>query len=393
MRIAFFTDTFLPQLNGVVTSITSLAKKLADRGHKVFIVAPRFPGREQFSYRNITVFRCMSIPAPFYEDSKFTLPFNPFMFKFIIDNNIEIVHFHTPASLGMQAVLIAKLLGLPLIGTFHTFFADPHYLKHVKLNHKAVEKIAWSLSNLFYNRCDLVVCPSEGTKSELFARKCSAPIKIIPHGIDFGTFDNSKAKEIKNRYNQKGKLLLFVGRVAHEKRLPYLLECFAIALKKVPSAKLLVVGGGPQLKVVKAKAKSLNLARSVVFTGMIEHSKLVKSGIFGACDLFVTASTTETGPISLLEAQVNGLVAVIVKGRGMELVKNGVNGYVVDPNNRIAFADAVVKLLTDAKKYNSMRKATSRAIKKYDIEKIVKKWESAYISLNTGKVSLYSFRK
>jgi len=233
----------------------------------------------------------------------------------------------------------------------------------------------------------LVVCPSEGTKGELLARKCSAPIKVIPHGIDFGIFDNSKAKEIKKRYNQNGKLLLFVGRIAHEKRLPYLLECFAIALKKVPSAKLLVIGGGPQLEDVKAKAMSLNLAGHVVFTGMIEHSRLVKSGIFGACDLFVTASTTETGPISLLEAQANGLVSVMVRGRGMELVRNGVNGYVVDPNNRTAFANAVVKLLTDAKKYNSMRKATSNAIKNYDTEKIVKIWESTYSSLNTGKAA------
>lgn len=378
MRIAFFTDTFLPQLNGVVISVIGLAKKLADRGHEVYIVAPKFPGREQFSYRNITVLRRPSLPALIYEDFKFTLPFDPLLLKFIIDKKMDIIHFHTPIVLGLQAVLIAKILNLPLVGTFHTFFADPHYLKHIKLSNKVMERLAWKWSNSYYNRCDLVVCPSEGTRAELIAKKCKKPIKVIHHGIDLSVFDNTKSASVRKTYNGKGKLLLFVGRVAHEKNLPYLLECFALVLKKVPSAKLVIVGGGPQMPELKAKIRTLGISQKVILTGYIEHGKLVKSGIFGACDVFVTASTTETGPVSVLEAQANGLVCVSVKGKGMNLIKDGVNGYLVEPENKDAFAKAVVELLTNDAKYNRMKTATLREVKKYNLDRIIQVWEKTY---------------
>lgn len=378
MRIAFFTDMFLPQINGVTTSIVSMAKKLADRGHHVYIIAPKFSRIQEFSYKNVTVRRCASVPALIYKDLKLSSAFDPWILKFVRDNRIEIVHFHTPMAFGIQAILVAKILGLPLVGTFHGFFMHHDYLKHIKLNYKPVHELAWRYSNFFYNRCDIVTCPSEGTRRELLNKNCSKPIKVIPYGIDTGVFNNSKSAEVRKALSRKGKLVLYVGRIAHEKNMPHLLNCFGIALKKVPTAKLVIVGDGPQMPDTKAKVAALGIENNVIFTGSIPHEKLVKSGIFGACDVFITASKTETGPFVILEAQANALVCIGVKGKGMGLIKNDLNGYVVDPDDKEAFANAIVTLLTDKELYSRMKKASVQSVKQYELHRIVELWENVY---------------
>lgn len=381
MNIAFFTDMFLPQINGPATVVVDMAKKLADRGHRVYIIAPDFPNLKELSHRNVIVRRCASVPALIYKGLRLTSFFDPAVLKFVRDNRIDIVHFHTPATLGMQAILVARLLGLPLVGTFHGFFMHPEYLKHAKMNYEVMHKLAWKYSNFFYNQCDIVVCSSEGTKKELLEKKCSRPVRVVPLGVDTGIFDSSKSAGIRKALNRKGKLVLSVGRIAYEKNMPHLLECFALALRKVPTAKLLIVGDGPQLADVKAHAKALKISGKVVFTGGIPHDKLVKSGIFGACDVFVTASTTETGPLTVLEAQANGLVCVGVKGKGMNLIKNNINGYVLGPNDREGFANAIAKLLSDEKLYRRMKKATMKSIVSYDAGNIAAEWEKIYRSV------------
>lgn len=382
MKIAFFTDTFLPQLNGVVVCVIETAKKLADRGHEVYIIAPKFSKSEEFKYPNVTVIRRRGVPFPIYEGYKFTLPFDPSLLKFVVDKKIGIIHFHTPLTLGMQAVIIAKMLNLPLVGTFHTFFMDPQYLKHVNMNYRIVEKFGWNFSNFYYNRCNRIICHSESVKSELAAHGCKKPIKLMPLGIDSSVFDNTNSAAVRKSLNKNGKILLFIGRLAYEKNIPYLLECFVLVLKDRPATKLVIVGDGPQENDIKEKINALGIGKSVVLLGRIEHDTLVKSGIFGACDVFVTASTTETGPLTVIEAQANGLVCVGVKGRGMNLIKNSVNGYILDPDDREGFAKAVVKLLTDDATYKRMKSATLKMVHKYELSQIVSELEKVYESVS-----------
>ena len=377
MRIAFFTEMFPPLVNGVAVSVAELAKKLADTGHVIYVFAPKYPGYS-FSYPNIRLMPCPAISVPKYENLKLSLPFNLGIFKFIKNEKIELIHFHTPTPLGLEGIIIAKLLRLPLVGSFHGYFMDKEYLKHIKLNYDFAEGLVWKYSNFFYNKCNLIVCPSEGTKAELIARNCKKSVEVIPLGIDTGVFDNTKAAFLRKKYSEGGKLLLFVGRIAHEKNIPYLLECFALVIKKVGNAKLLIVGDGPQMAEVKKKIVTLCMQGKVIQLGAMEHEKLVKSGVYGACDVFVHASTTETGPMTVLEAQANGLVCVAVKSRAMRLIRNNVNGYIVEPNNKQAFADAAVKLLTEKSTYARMRKNTLKIIQRYDNARIAGLWEKVY---------------
>jgi 1,2-diacylglycerol 3-alpha-glucosyltransferase len=134
MKIAIFTDAFYPYISGVVTAVEIMAKGLADRGHQVLIVAPKYDTACTFEYPNVKLLTCTSFSgARLYDDLRFAFPINPRILKKVIQEKIDVIHFTAPATLGMQAVSIAKLLKIPLVGTFHTFIADPEYLGYAKM--------------------------------------------------------------------------------------------------------------------------------------------------------------------------------------------------------------------------------------------------------------------
>jgi 1,2-diacylglycerol 3-alpha-glucosyltransferase len=383
MKIAVFTDTFLPNIDGVVTSILNLVKGLSDRGHKIFIICPKYSKmKEEFSYKNIEVIRVSGIPALFYPNYKLTGFLSTDLIKKFKSEDIDIIHFMTPLTLGLEAIFISKILKIPLVGTFHTFFGDPNYLKHVKMDYKFFENIVWRYSKFFYNKCDLITCPSETTKQELILHKHTKLIKVISNGIDFSVFDNSKSKKVKNKYNKNGFLLLFIGRIAYEKNILYLLECFKNVTNKISNVKLILIGEGPEMKEVKEKLKELKIEDKVILLGRVNHDELVKSSIFGACDIFVSASVTENQPMTVLEAQANGLPCVVMNERGMKtLVKNNFNGLLVENNNQAAFSDAIIYLLKNKTVLSKFRKNTLSEIKKHEVSKVIEIWEKTYKSL------------
>jgi len=385
MKIAIFADNFLPQINGVVVSVLTKAKGLADRGHKIYIFAPKYNTVSNFRYPNIKVIRTPSIPAKLYPDLRVTAPISPRIINKVIKEKIQLIHFDCPMALGWQAVLIAKTLKIPLVGTYHTIFSDMQYLKHAKMDYKFFEKIAWKYAQIVYNTCDLITCPSEATKKELLKHNFKRKIKFISNGVDPSIFDNKKAAQIKKKYKIKGKLLLHVGRIAHEKSIKHLVRAFNIVVRRRKDVTLMLVGDGPQFNEIKKTVKDLSLEDHVIMTGSIPHDKLVKSGIFGATDLFVITSKTETGPITVLEAQANGIVCIGVKARNIPyIIKDNVNGLVVKPDSKTQFADAVLKVLGNKKLYDRMKKATLRLIKEHDVAKVIEQWEKIYTKMITS---------
>ncbi|MBN2881177.1 glycosyltransferase [Candidatus Woesearchaeota archaeon] len=383
MRIAIFTDAFVPQINGVVTAIFNLVKGLADNGHEVYIVAPKYMKiYKEFKYPGIKIFRIPSAPAFFYPDFRVTLPFNLPVFRFLKENGIDIIHFETPLTVGLTGITIAKMLKVPIVGTFHTFFADPQYLKHGFATSKVFQKIAWEYSNLFYNRCHLVTSPSDFTRRDLIKHGCTKPVKVISNGIDFNIFDNSKAFEFKTKYNAKGPLLLFVGRVAYEKNIEYLVDCMSFVFKERPDAKLLIVGDGPQFADTKKYIKDAKLSKNIIMLGRVEHADLVKSGIFGAVELFVTASETENQPMTILEAQGNGIPTIGLTEKGIpDLVIDGKNGFVVPNHNKKAFADAVLKVINNKHLHRKLREGTIAEVKHHSLPEVIATWEKTYADL------------
>jgi 1,2-diacylglycerol 3-alpha-glucosyltransferase len=380
LAIAIFTDSFTPQVNGVVTSVINTTRILADKGHKIFIIAPAYPDLEEYTYPGVTVYRVPSVPAGFYPDFFWTSIWDRGVKKLILSEKIDVIHFMTPITVSMIGILLGKKYNLPIIGTFHTFITDPTYFKQLfKFTSPPFAWLAKKIVHLFYNKADLVTAPSVRTNNELTRLGVKPPKKYISNGIDLNKFDNSKSKDIRKKYNLTGKTILYVGRVSHEKNFNVLMEGFYKANKKLPEAKLLIVGHGPIWDQIKKEVENRSLSDSVIFTGAIPYDELIASGIFGAVEVFATAAKTENQPMTILEAQANGLVCLGPDARGIpDLIHNDINGIIVPPDDTDALAEAMVKLLTDKKLYSRMKKETKKEIKEHDIFRCAQLWVKTY---------------
>ncbi|MBC8452824.1 MAG: glycosyltransferase [Spirochaetes bacterium] len=384
LHIAIFTDSFLPMISGVVTAVLNLAENLVDRGHSVLIVTAASKKNRTYSYKGIRVEYIASIPARFYKDFKWSSPYSLRIREICRKENIELIHFATPFFVSFVGINVARTLGIPVIGTFHTFISDPSNYRHfIRGKFFAVkEESVWQYSNLYYNAADLNTAPAQSTKHEMLRNGSTADIKVISNGIDPAIFDNSKAEQFKKRYALTGKTILYFGRISQDKNIKILLKCFFIIHRKLPEAKLLIVGDGPQLKELRDFAKSDPAGSHIIFTGGIPHDTLVKSGLFGACELFATSSLTENQPMTMLEAQANGIPCVGFNVRGIpDLIIDGVNGRILPKNDYSSMADAVLEILNDADLYQKYIDGTKQEIRRHLMSAVTDEWELTYRNL------------
>lgn len=389
LKIAYFTDTFYPQINGIVSSVVNLSKSLANKGHKIYIVAPKVDREySEFEYPGIEVLRISSIKASFYEDFRWTKIMSLRTFKVLKRAKIDVIHFETPVGLGIMAINMAKLLNTPLVGTYHTFVSDPRYIQHWKLFKPSslIQNLSWRFTNQFYSKTDLTTAPSKSTIIEMQNNGCKAPLmKTISNGINPDLFNDTNKKKVIKDYNLKGKTVLYVGRVSHEKNIETLLKAFFYAASTNKEIKLMIVGDGPQMKEIQLMASSSEFNNRVIFTGSIEHDVLINSGIYSACEIFATASETENQPMTILESQVNGCICVGTDARGVPgLVRNGKSGIIVDKGDFQAMGDSFNSILNNVEKMDSMKLETLKEIKIHFMPNVVEQWENEYRALLNG---------
>jgi glycosyltransferase involved in cell wall biosynthesis len=382
-RIAIFTDTFLPQINGVVTSLLNIAKSLADRGYYILIVAPAAKGCQEFEYPNIEIKRIFGIDASFYDGFKWTTTHSQSVLKLVKKRHIDLIHFMTPITISYMGIKIAKKLHLPIVGTFHTFIADPAYLQHFIIGtDESTQRATWAYTNLFYNSADLVTSPSPSTNEELEKNGCKSVLKFISNGVDPKKFDNSKAPDFIKEHELTGKTVLFVGRISHEKNLDSLIVSFIKVAKIDKEVKFIIYGDGPYLKEMTELINNEKLQDRFILKGAVPFDDLIKSGVFGACQLFVTASLTENQPMTILEAQANGIVCIGPDARGIpHLILHEKNGLIVEPNNSDQAAEAIIELFSDTEKYKRMQIETHKEVETHHLDKVIDEWDETYNKL------------
>ncbi|MCL4366315.1 glycosyltransferase, partial [Patescibacteria group bacterium] len=164
MRVAYFTDTFLPQINGIATALANQATELGRRGHNVLIFTPKLDGieREKFKAKNVQVIHLPTVPALLYPEFKLGVFGLPKVIKYLVKFKPDIIHLHSPLTVGMDAVMAAKLFKKPLVGTIHVYFAESGYLRWLKyrLAVKIVDKVVQRYLNFMFTQCDLVLYKS-----------------------------------------------------------------------------------------------------------------------------------------------------------------------------------------------------------------------------------------
>ncbi|MBU1137242.1 glycosyltransferase, partial [Patescibacteria group bacterium] len=348
MRIAIFSDTFPPQVNGVANTVNESAKALANQGHQVSVFTISNNSKKLLNDKknNLAIVVLPSLPALVYQNERFGLPSWAHLDR-LKKFNPDIVHIHTPFMVGWQGIWWAKKLKVPVVGTHHTFY--DHYLKHIKMDYNWTKKFSWKYTVAYYNHCDLVLSPSRSLAEELTAHGLKKPIEIIQNPIDTNLFrpatDIAEKAKAKKSFGVNGQAVVYMGRLSYEKSVDQVVKAFALMLEKLPDLKLMLIGDGPEKNNLEKLSKTLGLKNKVIFTGVLRGENLVKA--LWANDIFITASKTENLPVSVLESMAAGLPIIAVKEKGLaEIIKENTNGFFVQTDNPKDISARTVFLLS-----------------------------------------------
>jgi len=343
-----FSDSYKPYTSGVVTSIVSFKEELTRLGHEVFIFAPSYPQETEEE----NVFRFFSFPAPTKKDFALALPVYPGMNLLLKRLDLDIIHVHSPFTMGRVGYHYARKFGIPLVFTFHTRYDQ--YVHYVPLPQSIVRDITIRYARSFCNNCDQIIVPTKEIERIVEGFNVKTPISVIPTGVQLNKFISGDKNWLRKRYNipPENRILLFVGRLCREKNLFFLLESFKLVKEKNPRVSLVLTAGGPLEEELKAFAAELglDLDREVIFTGALPFEQL--KNVYHSADLFVFASLTETQGLVLLEAMASGLPVVAVRASGVQdMVDHGVDGLLC-PEDKKELSDNIIKVLQDRILYN-----------------------------------------
>jgi glycosyltransferase involved in cell wall biosynthesis len=363
VRVAFFTNNYLPFCGGVTISVETLRQGLAARGHEVWIFAPRLPGpRPEIPH----LVRYPSIPALTYPEFALAMPYARGIATRVRTLAVDVFHAHHPFLLGPAARRLARRLRRPLVFTYHTRYEK--YAHYVPLRRALVEAAAIRLSTRFAARADAVIAPSAVIRDELLARGVQTPIAVVPTGVDLECFSPGEAAAARAALDldPREPLILYVGRLDREKSMDRILLAFERIASTLPRARLLLVGQGTQAEALRGLARRLAVGDRVQFAGVRPHHALVS--YYRAADVFVFASETETQGLVLAEAAACALPAVAVGAPGCaEVVHDGETG-ILTKATPAALAEAIIDLLLDPDRRRAMgRRARQVAEQGFDV--------------------------
>ncbi|MBC8138203.1 MAG: glycosyltransferase [Fibrella sp.] len=359
MRVGLFTESFDPVINGVSTSVKTLACEMAKSGHRSLIVAPEYPGFSDEARdlpEGVEIRRLPSWRIAVNPENPFAFPPIPFLPlpEAYRDEKLDVVHTQQPFGIGLHGRVAARRAGVPLISTFHTLYLE--YAHYVPVVPKAITRgIAARYLARYYHTCAAVVTPSRVMRDLLLSLGVPAErLHVVPTGIPPAPVVLPTARDrVRETYNIPpfAPILLFVGRLAAEKNLDALLAAFARISEShpVPSPEthpfLLFVGSGPYRERCEQRVREMGLEVYVRFAGFLSRQQLAP--IYAASTLFVFTSLTETQGVVVSEAQSFGLPCVLMRGGGAsEFVRPGEDAIVTPPEVAI-FAQTVRALLDD----------------------------------------------
>lgn len=392
MNIGIFSDTYCPQVNGVVSSILTLEKKLREQGHNVFIFTISHPDAEDISPY---VYRIASLPFIFLKDHRVGIVYSNKAVRKIKRLKLDIILSQTEFSMGIFAKLVAKKLDIPVVHTYHTVYED--YMHYISKGIELSPKIARKYSKSFCNGVDGIVAPTKKTEKLLRDYGVNKPIQIIPTGIDFSPFkkENYSETEVSNlkaTFNipKDSPIVLFVGRVAKEKSIDVLINAMPEVITLIPNAKLVIVGDGPQRLELEELAVNLGIHDSVIFTGMQPWSSIGKMYQLG--DVFVSASITETQGLTFAEAMASSLPIVAKEDECFaDLIRNGYNGILF--NEQSELVNALTKILSDTSYKENLAKNALYSVKPLSADTFGFNCESFYSQVIKDFYTAYPHKK
>ncbi|WP_158736358.1 glycosyltransferase family 1 protein [Alteribacillus sp. YIM 98480] len=374
MKIAIVTETFLPQVDGVVTRVTATVKWLKEQGHTLLIIAPE--GVNEFEGIQVK-----GIPARsffIYKHRKVALP-NPKVGQLLNEFQPDVVHVVNPALLGMAGIFYGRKW--PLVASWHTNI--PQYADYYKVSY--LKPVLWWILKTLHNRADINLCTSKSVQEELTARGFKN-VHLWKRGVDLNKFgvqyrdDDVRYRLCEGETDKT--LLLYVGRLAAEKEI----EKIRDVLDGSNRFRLAIVGDGPHRRTLESYFQGT----PTVFTGFLHGEELAKA--YASSDIFVFPSRTETLGLVILEAMASGLPIVVANsGPTAEQVLDGENGMLYNPNIKGDLKNTILKLqdVTERQMMGNQARETSCAFGwAAPSQQLLRLYENLKDSSDKGKVLL-----
>lgn len=380
MNIGIFTDTYYPQINGVVTSVAMLEKELVKRGNTVYIFTTTDPNANE---KSETVLRVPSMPYVFSPSQRMALVYPPQLLLKLKGLKLDIVHTQTEFPLGIFGKVVSEFFKIPQVHTYHTMYED--YVHYVANGHLVTPKMAQQYSRIFCNRARAIIAPTEKTRASLLDYDVVRPIRVIPTGIDFEPFSREKySKDDINKLKQElglnvtDPIVVSVGRIAKEKSIDAVLRQFPALLLKMPAAKFVIVGDGPLKEMMVKLTKELGIEKSVLFAGKRPWSEIGKYYQLG--DVFISASTSETQGLTYMEAMAAKVPVIAKKDDSVEgLIIDGKTGYYFERDEQIA--DVIYNALSNEQQRADIAETAFESIFHLSSVKFAEDVESLYHEL------------
>jgi glycosyltransferase involved in cell wall biosynthesis len=333
MRVALVTENFLPKIDGVTRTLSMVLEHLRAHGHRTIVLGPTGAPRR---YAGARVFAAPGVPIPFYPELHFLLP--PPAFAGCLERfRPDVIHVVDPMILGAASIVWARKLGIPLVSSYHTNLAA--YCSYFHLG--ALENPMWAYRRVVHNACDVTLCPSPSTASALKARGFER-VAVWPRGVDATLFSPARRSDEWRRRvagAEAGTIVLYVGRLSHEKNLWTLVKAYR-ALPTADDTCLVLVGDGP----ARGELEEALRGRRATFTGYLRGTALAEA--YASADVFAFPSTTETFGQVVQEAMASGLPTVAFAADGVrDLVADGETGLLARSGDEQGFAQALRRVI------------------------------------------------
>lgn len=344
LRIGQFTDTFLPVVDGVGRVALAYADTLCHMGHQVTVVSPMYDTGYRGGYPfELVDFQAMSLPG-MKQYKQGEAPMDPHYRKRMRMIPLDIVHAHSPFTSGSEALRLASLRKLPLVGTFHSKYYDD-FLKATKSEKLARVGVKFVVD--FYERCDEVWAVGQATADVLHEYGYEGDIQVMPNGVMIRQADADAVADAERRWGLgRDSMILFVGQMNWKKNILTVLEACAQLHAQGTRFQLVLAGQGPDLKEIEQKIHDLGLADCTHLAGHITDSRLL-DGLYARASLFAFPSLYDNAPMVVREAAVMGTPSVLVRGSSAaEIIQNGENGYLCE-NDPADLARVMRQVLAD----------------------------------------------
>jgi 1,2-diacylglycerol 3-alpha-glucosyltransferase len=388
MNILFISDVFFPRVNGVSTSINTFATELRALGHQVTLIAPSYTDEDKHEEWIVRVPSHKIYFDP--EDRLMNFGKLKALLPWIRDKHFDVIHIHTPFTAHYVGIHFGKKLDIPVVETYHTFFEDylHHYLPFIP--QFISRKLARTISRRQCNAVDGIVSPSKPMLDVLKQYGIKTPAEVVATGLDDSSFASVDGEHFRMSHDipLTQPMLLFVGRVAHEKNIGFLLEMHVELIKKHPDALLVITGEGPAEESIKHSIDKLGISNKVRMIGYLDRSHELIA-CYKAADIFVFASKSETQGLVLLEAMAQGTAVVAIAELGTKSILIEGEGVLIAKDDINDFADKVSILLSDTPKRQMIgEKGRQYAQEKWGAGVLAKKVAKFYKGTINQKSSL-----